>query len=123
MDLKVAAERLNKYIKPKSRVVGMRFFNSRSEAESTLKAIRRPRKRLTICQIINTARAFGFGHNFIAALVTTPRVPRAPTKILVNCGPKPRSKVYLQEDMGILQDPVCTSSPVGKTASNAIMAS
>lgn len=60
MDLKVAAEKLNKYIKPKSRVVGMRFFNSRSEAEGTLKAIRRPRKRLTICQIINTARLYGW---------------------------------------------------------------
>ncbi|MGC8935921.1 MAG: DUF169 domain-containing protein [Candidatus Methanomethylicaceae archaeon] len=60
MNMKEAAEKLYKYVKPKSRVVGIRFFNSRAEADSILKSQRRPRKRLTICQIINTARLYGW---------------------------------------------------------------
>lgn len=60
MNMKEAAEKLYKYVKPKSRVVGIRFFQSRIEADSILKSQRRPRKRLTICQIINTARLYGW---------------------------------------------------------------
>ena len=60
MDMKEAAEKIYNYIKPKSRVVGIRFFKSRAEAEGMLKVLRRPRKRLTICQIINTARLYGW---------------------------------------------------------------
>ncbi|MCX8181920.1 MAG: DUF169 domain-containing protein [Candidatus Methanomethyliaceae archaeon] len=60
MDMKEVAEKIYKYIKPKSKVVGIRFFKSRTEAEGMLKALRRPRKRLTICQIINTARLYGW---------------------------------------------------------------
>ncbi|MEM4406117.1 MAG: DUF169 domain-containing protein [Candidatus Methanomethylicaceae archaeon] len=60
MEMKEAADKIYRYIKPKSRVVGIRFFKSRAEAEGMLKNLRRPRKRLTICQIINTARLYGW---------------------------------------------------------------
>lgn len=60
INIKVCAEGLYKYIKPKSRILGIKFFSSRSEAESLVKSPRRPRKRLTICQILNTARLYGW---------------------------------------------------------------
>ncbi len=60
MDLKEAAEKIYKYVKPKSKIVGIRFFNNRSEAEILVRSLRRPRRRLAICQIINTARLYGW---------------------------------------------------------------
>lgn len=60
MDMKEAAEKIYRYVKPKSRVVGIKFLKTRAETEGMLKAMRRPRKRLTICQIINTARLYGW---------------------------------------------------------------
>ncbi|MGQ9759592.1 MAG: DUF169 domain-containing protein [Candidatus Methanomethylicaceae archaeon] len=60
MDMKGCAEKLYKYIKPKSKIVGIKFFSSRSEADLLVRSPRRPRKRLTICQIINTARLYGW---------------------------------------------------------------
>jgi uncharacterized protein (DUF169 family) len=58
----MSIEYLNKiyeYIKPKSKILGIKLYDS----EINTKIQRKPRKKLTICQIINTARLYGWSWN------------------------------------------------------------
>ncbi|MEJ5293048.1 MAG: DUF169 domain-containing protein [Candidatus Methanosuratincola sp.] len=52
--------KLYRYLKPKSHIIGIKFFNRKEEMEGLGKGFRRPRKKLTICQILNTARLYGW---------------------------------------------------------------
>ncbi len=51
---------LYQYLKPKSHILALKFLKAKSELDSLPKSFRRPRKRLTICQILNTARLYGW---------------------------------------------------------------
>lgn len=53
-------EKLYKHLKPKSQIIALKFLREKAELESQPKTFRRPRKRLTICQILNTARLYGW---------------------------------------------------------------
>ncbi len=54
------AEKLYRYLKPKSHILGIKFFKEKGEMDGLGKGFRRPRKKLTVCQILNTARFYGW---------------------------------------------------------------
>lgn len=53
---------LNSYLKLKSKVVGIKLFDSKIET----KLQRRPKKKLTICQIINAVRLYGWAWTILS---------------------------------------------------------
>lgn len=57
-------ELLYRYLKPKSHILGLKFV--KGEAPQIPKSFRRPRKRLTICQILNTSRLYGWSWSVLS---------------------------------------------------------